>query len=86
LSNADILRTRDVLHMRTSAAFGEKTLQIFRNLWCVHMEKGGCRASAEIFRTIGRGSIFPDIVRTSFMDGPLRSIWKYEQLATNVSY
>jgi len=45
--------------MRTSALFGVKKIQIFRNLWCVRTDK------------VGEGSNFRDLMRTSFMDGPL---------------
>jgi len=60
-----------VLQMRTSTLFGAKKLRIFRNIRCVHMDKG----EVEVVRTFcgqgGRGSIFRDSVRMSVMDGPL---------------
>jgi len=46
-----------------------KNLRIFRNLWYVCIRQGGSWASVDILRTTR--SIFGDIVRTSFMDGPL---------------
>jgi len=39
--------------------FWNKKLRIFRNLWCIRTDKG-------------KGSIFSDLVRTSFLDGALR--------------
>jgi len=48
---------RRVLQMWTSTLFWGKKLRIFRNLWCVRTVKGGW-ASADIFRTRGRGQFF----------------------------
>jgi len=56
---------KEVLQMRTSALFGTKNINFFRNLWCVRTDKEGwsqCR----------QGGI--DFVRTSFMNGPLFTI------------
>jgi len=55
--------------MRTSALFGAKYLEIFRNLWCIRKDKGGRGSCADR----GGGSIFRDFVRTSFMDAPFHS-------------
>jgi len=41
--------------------------RIFRNLWCVHSDKG---EGVEPVRTWREGSIFRNFVQTSFMDGP----------------
>jgi len=45
-----------------------KKLRIFRNLWCVHTDKGGL-SQCRHFSDKGEGSIFNGLVQTSFMDG-----------------
>jgi len=58
--------------MWTSALFGLKNIEfieVFGVSERTRRERG--RASVDILRTRGRGSIFYDFVQTSFMDGPL---------------
>jgi len=59
---------------------------------------GGGWASADVFRTRGKGSIFRDFVRTSFMDGPLtesrsstkaltrKTFWIFRQTFTPIRF
>jgi len=58
LSSADILRTKGVLQMRTSALFKAKKHRVFRNLWYVRTDKGKGLLRADILRTVGRGVNF----------------------------
>jgi len=71
--SAGILRTRGILQMRTFALFDVKKLRIFRNLWCVCVYGQESRGIEPVQTFFGKGErfIFPDVVRTSFMDGSL---------------
>jgi len=54
--------------MRTFALFCAKKLWIFQNLCCVDTKGGEPPHGHSADK--GRGSIFRNFVRTSFMDGP----------------
>jgi len=66
LSSADILQTREVFLMQTSALFGVKNFgffkifSVFTDMW----------EGLEPVRTREKGVNFCDFVPTSFMDGP----------------
>jgi len=70
LSRADILWTRGVLQMQTSALFGANDLVFFEiyGVSALHTDKWEGE------------SIFCDFVRTSFMDGPLRKFLEKQLL------
>jgi len=72
LSSADVLRTNGGGYSNADIrTFWCKKHRIFRNLWFVHMDKGGgVLSQCGHFADKGEGSIFRDIVQTSFMDGP----------------
>jgi len=57
--------------MRTSVLFLRKNLGSFEIFGVSPRTKGSQEASADIFRTGGRGEICRDFVRASFMDGSL---------------
>jgi len=69
LSSADIMRTRRVLQIRTSALFDAKNFQFFRNLWCDRTDKEWL-ASADILRTRSRGQFFAILCRRLLWASP----------------
>jgi len=75
LSSANIFRTtgRGSSSDVDVGTFWCKNHRVFRNLWCVRTDKRDRVEKVRTFCGQGRrgGSIFRDIVRTSFMNGPL---------------
>jgi len=72
LSSADILQTRgkEEFFICGRPHFLVQKRRIFRNLWCVRMDKERRLSQCGHFADNGEGSIFRDFVRTSFMDSP----------------
>jgi len=62
--------------MRTFALFGAKIPDFSKFMVCPHGQGGrGVKAVRTFFGQKGMGSIFRKFLRTSFMDGPLRSVY-----------
>jgi len=76
LSSANIFRTKWAVfrfQMRTSAQFGAKNSNFSKFILCPHEQRG-------------RGSIFRDFVRTSFMNGPLRLFYFFISFLSFIFY